>query len=434
MAAGKGDAARHSIFTPIETATEVAEPVNIFIAYSRADAAFLDELRRHLMPLSRAGRINVWFDGEIEAGKNWEAEIKQNLGRAEIIVLMVSADSIGSDYFYGKEVATALDRHESGTARVVPLIIRACQWTETPLRHLQALPKDGRPVANWQPRDDGWFDAAGAIGQIVSDIERERKAAVEAGFEKERRANQAEAARLEAIAQQEKRTKKAAEAAENQRFADEEEKKRKAAEAARARREREKAAETERLAPDVATQKPAATSEWKINFGVGAILVAILAVTGFLFFKVKACLSGKVNELTKIDRPGVAYPLKTDSSQLVIESPFLGGERLYLFAEVPTKPSFPGGEAGLNKFISNNLKYPVAALVKEIKGTVAVSFTVEKTGRVANVGTTSTLGGGCPAAAVRMVESMPDWSPGTLKNGRAVNTRMTLLVRFPPRD
>ncbi len=275
----------------------MSNPVNIFIAYSRSDAAFLDELRRHLMPLTRASRIKVWYDGEIEAGRNWEAEIKKSLAGAEIIVLMVSSDSIGSDYFYGNEVAAALERHENGTARVVPLIIRACQWTETPLKNLQALPKDGRPVANWQPRDDGWFSAVEGIGRLVGEIEGERRAAEKAVFEKENRETEAENNRIAAIAEKERREKKAVADAEKKRLADEAEKLRKKNDAL-----------SGKANPKNDLPKTAETSEWKINLGVGAIIVAIFAVCAFLFFKTEACISKKVKDLGKTEQPGIVLP------------------------------------------------------------------------------------------------------------------------------
>lgn len=308
----------------------MSNPVNIFIAYSRSDAAFLDELRRHLMPLSRSERIKVWYDGEIDAGRVWEIEIKKALASAEIIILMVSSDSIASDYFYGNEVAAALSRHETGTARVVPLIIRACQWAETPLKNLQAVPKDGRPIANWQPRDDGWFDAAEAIGRLVSDIERERKAAANAIYEKEKREIEAKNASLAAQIETQRLEKKAAAEATKKQQADQVEK---------ARREKQAIAEAERAIvtekrAELARQKAdaqaarkkeldrekeqaappdsGATSEWKINLGVGAILVVIFGIAAFLFFKTEACLSN----LGKTDRPGVVLPQKTEPAAI----------------------------------------------------------------------------------------------------------------------
>ena len=148
------------------------KPFQIFIAYSRKDTPYLEELRTHLNPLERSGKVRIWYDGKIEPGAVWEQAIKENLHRADIILLMVSADAINSDYFYEKEMADALARHHAGEARVVPLIVRSCLWQATPLKDLQALPKDGLPVTSWPIRDDAYSDAVGSLWTMIENFEQ----------------------------------------------------------------------------------------------------------------------------------------------------------------------------------------------------------------------------------------------------------------------
>mgnify|MGYP001204867957 CR=1 FL=1 len=155
----------------------------IFIAYARKDADLLEELRIHLRPLERTKRAIIWYDGNIEPGAVWEEAIKKNLHAAEIILLLLSANAIDSDYFYDKEMADALERHTRGEARVVPLIIRPCAWRATPLAKLQALPKDAKPVTSWKDRDDAWNDAVEALLVLIEEREmnvfREKEAAAQ---------------------------------------------------------------------------------------------------------------------------------------------------------------------------------------------------------------------------------------------------------------
>ncbi|HRJ16114.1 MAG TPA: SUMF1/EgtB/PvdO family nonheme iron enzyme, partial [Saprospiraceae bacterium] len=139
------------------------------------DSALLDEFRVHLRPLERADKLRIWYDGLIEPGAVWEADIKKNLHAADIILLLVSADAIASDYFYDKEVAYALDRHRKGSARVVPMIVRPCAWKTTPLAELQALPKDGKPVTSWSDRDEAFADAADALWEMAHNIVQQRE-------------------------------------------------------------------------------------------------------------------------------------------------------------------------------------------------------------------------------------------------------------------
>ncbi len=179
----------------------------IFIAYARKDAPLLDELRIHLKPLERSGRALIWYDGLIAPGEVWEAAIKENLHKAHIILLLVSADAIASDYFYETEMTDALARHAEGKARVVPLIVRPCAWRATPLAKLQALPKDGKPVSSWSDREDAWNDAVEALLQFIEQNEEETRLEKEAAavrFEAQARAAEAEKQRKAAAAQLQK--------------------------------------------------------------------------------------------------------------------------------------------------------------------------------------------------------------------------------------
>ncbi len=194
------------------------KPVEIFIAYSRADSQMLNELRQHFTPLERNKRVTVWYDGKIEPGDVWEDSIKRHLHGADIVLLLVSADSIASDYFYDKEVADALERHRAGTARVVPLILRPCVWRTTPLGELQALPQNGKPVTEWANRDAAYTDAVEALWQMIGQLEADRneseaatrraRAAAEAERQADARREQEAAGRqAEAAAQQQRQEK-----------------------------------------------------------------------------------------------------------------------------------------------------------------------------------------------------------------------------------
>ncbi|MBL7805373.1 MAG: hypothetical protein JNL02_16660, partial [Saprospiraceae bacterium] len=44
------------------------QSIQVFIAYSRSDQSYLEELRKHLIPLERNGKISVWTDSNIEPG------------------------------------------------------------------------------------------------------------------------------------------------------------------------------------------------------------------------------------------------------------------------------------------------------------------------------------------------------------------------------
>ena len=85
-------------------------------------------------------------------------------------MLLVSADFVASDYCYDVEMKRALERHDAGKARVIPIILRAVDWHSVPLGKLQALPKDGKPVTLWPDRDSAWNDVATGIRKVVEQL------------------------------------------------------------------------------------------------------------------------------------------------------------------------------------------------------------------------------------------------------------------------
>ena len=285
-------------------------PLQIFIAYARKDAAFLEELRVHLRPLERSKKVKIWYDGKIEPGAVWEASIKKHLHGADIILLLISADAINSDYFYEKEMADALKRHREGTAIVVPFIVRSCKWEITPLGELQALPKDGKPVTQWNDKDTAYTDAVDALNDMVDNRITERKAEKER-LERGRRAEE-EAKRKEAAAaiaaqketerQRQQREKQTRIERVRQRQKEEAEKRRQeeAARHAELRRqqqateaERQRKAEAERQRQKEAAQQRSKEQRQKVAAGLrspwgwGSVLGVLLS-----FFIFKMCNSG----------------------------------------------------------------------------------------------------------------------------------------------
>lgn len=146
--------------------------VKIFFCYAHEDEPLLNELKAHLRPLQRQGLIEVWYDRDISAGSEWEWQIDSQLNTAQIILLLVSSDFMDSDYCYGIEMQRALERHEIGDARVIPIILRHVLWQGTPLGQLQALPMDAKPVisANWHNQDEAFFNVAKGIRKAATEM------------------------------------------------------------------------------------------------------------------------------------------------------------------------------------------------------------------------------------------------------------------------
>lgn len=166
-----------------EKAPEKSMPgIRAFVSYSHKDDALREELQTHIKLFLRQGKLDAWDDRRITPGDEWKGQIDNNLENAELVLLLVSADFIASDYCYDIEMKRALERHKEGTARVIPIIIRDCAWQSAPFGKVNALPTDGHPVTHpthWgngaYARDTAWKSVADGIAKVLDAIAAPRR-------------------------------------------------------------------------------------------------------------------------------------------------------------------------------------------------------------------------------------------------------------------
>lgn len=120
--------------------------------------------------MKRQGLISAWHDRKITAGSEIDNAISANLEVATIILLLVSPDFINSDYCFERELKRALERHERGEARVIPVILRPCDWHDLPFGKLLGAPKDGKPITTWPNRDEAFLDVVKAIKAALKEL------------------------------------------------------------------------------------------------------------------------------------------------------------------------------------------------------------------------------------------------------------------------
>jgi internalin A len=142
----------------------------VFFSYSHKDEWLRDELETHLKLLQRQGIISTWHDRKLLPGSEWDHEIDAHLERAQIILLLVSADFLASDYCWDKEVRRAVERHEAGEATVIPILLRSCEWKGAPFEKIQGLPKDLTPVTASKDRDAAWTAIASGIRAVAESL------------------------------------------------------------------------------------------------------------------------------------------------------------------------------------------------------------------------------------------------------------------------
>lgn len=149
-------------------------PLQVFISYAHEDTAEMKELVKHLAMLKRDGLIAPWVDRDITGGREWKGEIDKHLESADLILLLISADFINSDYCWDVEMTRAMERHDARETRVVPVIIKPVEgWEKARFAKLQALPQWGKAVTDgtvWRSRDEAWVNVAKGLRRVVEEL------------------------------------------------------------------------------------------------------------------------------------------------------------------------------------------------------------------------------------------------------------------------
>lgn len=143
--------------------------LKVFVSYSHKDRELLEELNAQLATLRNVNLVEVWTDNEIVPGAEWERDIWENFGAADIILLLLSADFLASRYCYTKEFEAAWQKHGKGVT-LVPILVRECDYRDGRLDKLQILCGD-KAVASYggktTDRDPVWAGVAKKIREVV---------------------------------------------------------------------------------------------------------------------------------------------------------------------------------------------------------------------------------------------------------------------------
>jgi AAA-like domain/TIR domain len=164
---------RYRLYQRLLTADAEPAPANrvrrrLFYSYSPADEKLRERLEVHLKLLERDGLIEPWHARQILPGAEWAREIDRHLEAADLILLLVSADFVASDYTWDGELKRALERHHAGKATVVPVMVRPCDCKTAPFAKLDPLPRDGVPVTRWPDPEDAWVDVAQGLRRLIT--------------------------------------------------------------------------------------------------------------------------------------------------------------------------------------------------------------------------------------------------------------------------
>lgn len=135
----------------------------------------------------------------------------------------------------------------------------------------------------------------------------------------------------------------------------------------------------------------------------------------------------EIEEEFIIDVEATVFTEVQEFTPIIVEEEEVEEEQIFTIVE--DDPEFPGGQGALMQYLQSNLKYPTMAREAGIQGTVFVTFVVERDGSITDVRVLRGVGGGLDEEAIRVVQNMPNWTPGR-QRGQAVRVQFNLPIRF----
>lgn len=148
-----------------------SRPLHIFLSFAYEDRVFRDTLDTHLTVLQKAGLIDNWHKHEVLPGSDWQNAVDEQLNQADIILLFITPHFIASNYCYSVQMKQALEKHESGKARVIPILFRPTFWYDLPFAKLQGLPTSGnKTVSEWKNKDRAYVEIIQGIKKAIDDL------------------------------------------------------------------------------------------------------------------------------------------------------------------------------------------------------------------------------------------------------------------------
>lgn len=113
-------------------------------------------------------KIIILNDEDILVGEDWSARIKEELYQADIVLYLVSADSM-IDYIQQVELSLIEEHCNERQCKLVPIIVGFCYW-ERSFAKYNVLPKKGIPVTDtnyWANQDQAWVEVVNGVEKIV---------------------------------------------------------------------------------------------------------------------------------------------------------------------------------------------------------------------------------------------------------------------------
>jgi hypothetical protein len=140
----------------------------VFVSYAHEDSTLCQELVKRLRFLERQGTLDPWHDVDIRSGTEWKEEIDKNLEAADLILALITADFLASNFCYEMEISEALKLHKRRRSILVPIIARPCAWAQSSIAGLQVVPAQGKPITAWTDQDQAWESVLAGVSDAAA--------------------------------------------------------------------------------------------------------------------------------------------------------------------------------------------------------------------------------------------------------------------------
>jgi hypothetical protein len=168
-----------SVLEPASARAPTAPRLKLFISYAHLDRKYFDAFSINLAILQNEGLVEVWWDGELRPGEEWDRVIRENIRQADMVIFLMSNPFFASRYITGVEVELARVRHKKREAVIVPVLLDVCNFQAHEwLSALQALPSvKGQlvPIVGFHPNQrHGWHAVAQGLRRVITSLKSQR--------------------------------------------------------------------------------------------------------------------------------------------------------------------------------------------------------------------------------------------------------------------
>jgi len=121
------------------------EPPLIYISYARPDEPWLEKILVFLKPMEAFNEIRVFYDRHLSPGDEWDETLRLNLEHTALGIVLLSPDWLANDY------ATTVEFPALASRKMIPVLVRECNWRDRPISRFQILTAKDRPLAEANP-------------------------------------------------------------------------------------------------------------------------------------------------------------------------------------------------------------------------------------------------------------------------------------------